>query len=145
MGTLLFEDVDDIRMHIALLVRIASADGVFHPAERRFVETIADGYAKAFGGNPFAVMEQTLSEVDADALNAWMAGISEKPRMARNLIKDMISLGYVDGRYCDKENSAVADAAKRLGVEATIVERIEKAVMGAVAAMADLSRCVNEG
>ena len=98
---------DNMRFHINALKKIAVADGQFSESEQRFIEEIAGIYCCAIPGlNPVALLESTITDEDFAKNLENLA--SFQPR-ARLLLKDLISLGHIDGDYSEPEKKLVRE------------------------------------
>ena len=123
-ATKLFETEKDIVMHIASLMRIAMADGKFLESERNYIEELAASYAKMYGTKTFDEMTGFLDGLPRQALDDWEASLCEHPITAKNLIKDMVVLGHIDGDFCKEERTLVDQFAERVNVTHKVVEEI---------------------
>ena len=123
-ATKLFETEKDIVMHIASLMRIAMADGKFLESERNYVEELAASYARMYGTKTFDEMSGLLDGLPRQALGDWEVALCEHPSTAKNLIKDMVVLGHIDGDFCMEERTLVDQFAERVHVGHEVVEKI---------------------
>ena len=125
-ATLIFESENDIVMHIAVLVRIAMADGKLLDSEKKFMTNTAILYAKAFGTKSFeAMVDECIAGLAKTAVDDWLSIVATHPSEARNLIKDMVALGYVDGDFCSNERDVVYAYSDKLNVPRKVVDEID--------------------
>ena len=145
-ATMIFQSEKDIVMHIAVLVRIAMADGKFLDSEKTFITNTASLYAGTYGTKPFEKMvDENISDLPKSAVDDWLMVIAQQPSEARNLIKDMIVLGHIDGDYCEKERNAVIDMAARLQITQDVVEKIEVSLLNLIMATKTLQSIIETG
>lgn len=138
-ATMIFKDEKDIVMHIATLVRIAMADGKFLDSEKAFIANTASLYAGAYGTKPFETMvDECIANLPKTALDEWLSNLAKHPVEAKNLVKDMIALGHVDGDYCEEERKSVCAMAACLNVKEDVVTAIEAALANLIAAARNL-------
>lgn len=127
-ATRLFDKEQDIVMHIAVLLSIAMADGQFLDVEKKFIEELAASYAAAYGTRTFDQMVDCLDGLPKSAMTEWEQSIVSKPVVVRTLLKDMITLGHVDGDFCKEERNLVNEYAKRYNVPKDVVDAIDGVV-----------------
>ncbi len=136
---MIFQDEKDIVMHIAALVRIAMADGKFLDSEKAFITNTANLYAGAYGTKPFeAMVDEYIANLPTTALDDWLSNIANHPVAAKNLVKDMIALGHVDGDFCEAEWKSVCAMAASLNVKEDVVAAIEAALANLLEAARNL-------
>lgn len=140
----LFRDEKDVLMYLSQLVRLADADGVLAPEERLFVETVATGYLKRDLTVSYDEVLKLISGFTDGETSEWFADLASRPIVARNLIKDLVSLGYADGRFCDAEFKLINEIAARIGIPESRVQMIGKAVAGALVAQENLNKSIFE-
>lgn len=125
----IFLEEKDIVMHIAVLMRIAMADGRFLDSEKMFLESVASSYTKAYGTRSFDNMvDDVITNLPVSAIDVWLKATSDRPSQARLLIKDMIALGYVDNDFCKAEREVVDKYAELLNVPKEIVDVFDKCI-----------------
>ncbi|NUP07756.1 MAG: hypothetical protein HOW73_17045 [Polyangiaceae bacterium] len=114
----------DVASYFKALKLIASADGSFPEAEQR---ALSKGMERL--GVPADVRK------DVEAFDPNGAALDEiLPKMkggglrARMLVRDAVELARADGTYAAKEKSAVATAAKLVGVDGSTLRSIESLV-----------------
>ena len=117
---------DNVRFHICTLKKIAVADGYFSESEQRFIEEVANIYCSAVPElNPVELMDSTIT--DEEFNNNLKSLASFQPR-ARLLLKDLISLGHIDGNYSDPEKKLVREIGGKLSIPEDVIEKLEVAV-----------------
>ena len=145
-ATIMFRDARDVVMHIAVLLRIAMADGKFLDAEKTFITNAASLYASTCGTKTFDKMvDDCIANLPKSALDGWMMSLEKRPVEARNLVKDMIALGCVDGEYCEEERKEVHEIATKLNVPNVVVEAIETLLLNLIKATQDLQIIIECG
>lgn len=128
---------DNIRFHICMLKKIAVADGYFSESEQRFIAETAAIYCTAIPElDPVQLMESTITDEEY-AQNLEKLS-SFQPR-ARLLLKDLISLGHIDGDYSDPEKKLVREIAGKMNVSEEIVGKLELTVEDLIKATSALN------
>ena len=145
-ATIMFADEKDIVMHIAVLLRIAMADGKFLDAEKTFITNAASLYASTCGTKTFDKMvDESIANTPKSVLDDWMLSLVKRPVEARNLVKDMVALGCVDGEYCESERKEVREIATILNVSNVVVEAIETLLLNLIKATHDIQTIIEYG
>jgi len=138
-----FKSERDVLMHIATLFKLASVDGVFSSEEENFIVALADKYSQLRETKSYGDLLNEAKEVSLEEIDVWLDSLKAQSVSARNLLKDFIVLGYVDGRYCDKETTFVKECAEKLGVSPVMVTKIEKSVLDIITALDAMKRCID--
>lgn len=100
-------------VYLAVLNRVARADGSLHEAERSFITT----QATALGLDPDAALRAL--QVDQTALAA-------APRVTKMaILRDAIVLARADGDYAESEEQRIRELAEEMGLSATDHENME--------------------
>ena len=128
---------DNIRCHICMLKKIAVADGYFSESEQRFIEEVAGIYCSSIPNlNPYQLLEATITEEEyvqnLEKLSSF------QPR-ARLLLKDLISLGHIDGDYSDPEKKLVRDIGGKMNIPEDVIAKLEGAVEDLIKATAGIN------
>ncbi len=128
---------DNIRFHICMLKKIAVADGYFSESEQRFIEEVAGIYCSSIPNlNPYQLLEATITEEEyvqnLEKLSSF------QPR-ARLLLKDLISLGHIDGDYSDPEKKLVRDIGGKMNIPEDVIAKLEGAVEDLIKATAGIN------
>lgn len=128
---------DNIRFHICMLKKIAVADGYFSESEQRFIEEVAGIYCSSIPNlNPYQLLEATITEEEyvqnLEKLSSF------QPR-ARLLLKDLISLGHIDGDYSDPEKKLVREIGGKLNIPEDVIAKLEGAVEDLIKATAGIN------
>ncbi len=145
-GTSIFKEENDIVMHIAALIRIAMADGKFLESEQVFITNLANQYASAHGTKTFDEMvDECIVKLPKEAVDDWMRSLASRPASARHLVKDMISLGHVDGEFSASERELVLSYAKMLNIPDVVVESIERHVASLISTLDALEELLTVG
>lgn len=140
----IFNEEHDIVMHIAVLVRIAMADGKFLEPEQVFITNLANQYSSAYGTKSFDQMvDECVSKLPKDVVDEWMRNLASRPTAARHLVKDMISLGCVDGEFSASERELVVSHAKMLGVSGDVVASIERHLVSLITTLNALNELLS--
>lgn len=126
MEEIKFFPKEDVCFHLSALKKLAIVDGVFHDSEKRIIDQIAQMYISFYPDLDFeTVQKMDLSE---DEYNQGLEKLKQNPFLSRLLLKDLITLGYVDGAYSELESEMVRDTAQKLNVSEDRVRLLEKAV-----------------
>ena len=117
---------DNIRFHINALKKIAVADGQFSENEQSFIEEIAGIYCCAIPGlNPVALLESTITDEEYSQDLEKLASFQSRARL---LLKDLISLGHIDGDYSDPEKKLVREIGGKMNIPEDVIGKLETAV-----------------
>ena len=117
---------DNIRFHINVLKKIAVADGRFSESEQRFIEEVAGIYCSAIPGlDPFVLMESTITDEECAQNLEKLASFQSRARL---LLKDLISLGHIDGNYSDPEKKLVREIGGKMSIPEDVIGKLEAAV-----------------
>ena len=117
---------DNIRFHINVLKKIAVADGRFSESEQRFIEEVAGIYCSAIPGlDPFVLMESTITDEEYAQNLEKLASFQSRARL---LLKDLISLGHIDGNYSDPEKKLVREIGGKMNIPEDVIGKLEAAV-----------------
>ena len=117
---------DNIRFHINTLKKIAIADGRFSESEQRFIEEVACFYCSAIQGlNPYQLMESTITDEEYAQNLEKLASFQSRARL---LLKDLISLGHIDGNYSDPEKKLVREIGGKMNIPEDVIGKLESAV-----------------
>lgn len=117
---------DNIRFHVNVLKKIAVADGRFSESEQRFIEEVAGIYCSAIPGlDPFVLMESTITDEEYAQNLEKLASFQSRARL---LLKDLISLGHIDGNYSDPEKKLVREIGGKMNIPEDVVGKLETAV-----------------
>ena len=117
---------DNIRFHINALKKIAVADGRFSESEQRFIEEVAGIYCSAIPGlDPFVLMESTITDEEYAQNLEKLASFQSRARL---LLKDLISLGHIDGDYSDPEKKLVREIGGKMNIPEDVIGKLETAV-----------------
>ena len=117
---------DNIRFHINALKKIAVADGRFSESEQRFIEEVAGIYCSAIPGlDPFVLMESTITDEEYAQNLEKLASFQSRARL---LLKDLISLGHIDGNYSDPEKKLVREIGGKMSIPEDVIGKLEAAV-----------------
>lgn len=139
-----FTKPHDILMHVAALKKLAVADGVFSSEEKAFIAAITEGYSRSIGADAIEGIKNDSETITMDEVNAWLPALADCRSSALNFVKDLISLGYADGRYSDAEHNFVKDVAAKIGIDLKSIVSIEKAIVGVIIAVDGLKKCMQE-
>lgn len=135
-----FMTEDNIRFHISTLKKIAVADGSYSESEQRFIEEIACIYCNAIPElNPMQLLESNITDEEYAQNLERLA--SFQPR-ARILLKDLISLGHVDGKYSAPEKKLVREIGGKMNIPEDVIEKLETAVEALLNATADINAVI---
>lgn len=144
--TPIFNEENDIVMHIAALIRIAMADEKFLEPEQVFITNLANQYASAYGTKTCDEMvDECVMKLPKEAVDDWMRSLATRLAPARHLVKDMIFLGHVDGEFSASERELVLSYAKMLGVSSDVVEGIERHISSLIATLGALEELLAVG
>lgn len=135
----------DVLMHIASLLCVAKADGVIRDEEKSYIMKVAASYAGLCVGKSFDEIVEHSEPINLTDVEKWQQSLSEHPKEARNLIKDMVSLGFADKDFCNHEREAVAEVASRLNVPDTTVKNIETSLVFLTQATLRLQSIIEDG
>ena len=123
METPLFRSEEDIKFHLCALRRLAFADGVFCDVEKTVLTNTIRAYCDQFPDLVFSnLIEIDFSE--EDFTNA-LERLKESPVQAKLLIKDLVTLGFVDNDYCAAERAMVANYGTKMGISLETINEIE--------------------
>lgn len=105
----------DTETYFASLISIARADGNIDNVEMGFIED----QAKLMGFDLEAACEKERSLAQID--------FSKTSALTKNtLLRDCISLAYIDGNYDGSEKKKIHDLGKKMGVSSDKISEIEK-------------------
>lgn len=121
---LLFSDVEDIKMHIAVLQQMAKADGIIKDAEQNFISNVISIYSSHIGIEETTQITEKTDELSSEAIYCWENSLKFRPVQAKNLLKDLITLGYLDMDFSNPEKDLVRDIALQAGITQDTVEKI---------------------
>ncbi|MBR6435493.1 MAG: hypothetical protein IKS45_03210 [Thermoguttaceae bacterium] len=128
---------DNIRFHICTLKKIAVADGYFSESEQRFIEEIAGIYCSSIPQlEPFELMDSSITDEEFDKN---LKALSTFQPRARLLLKDLISLGHVDGDYSEPEKKLVREIGGKMNVPEEVIDKLEVAVEKLITATAAIN------
>ena len=128
---------DNIRFHINALKKIAVADGQFSENEQRFIEEIAGIYCCAIPGlNPVALLESTITDEEYAQNLEKLASFQSRARL---LLKDLISLGHIDGDYSDPEKKLVREIGGKMSIPEDVIGKLETTVEDLLKATASIN------
>jgi len=138
----LFVTSEDAKMHLALLLHVAKADGVLADKERAFIQNTISIYSSLLGSaTPDAIFNE-IERIPFHSISDWKSSLKNHPVQSRNLIKDLITLGYVDMDFSAQEKSIVDDVAAASGISRDVVEKIADAVRMIMEATRDLTQLI---
>ena len=128
---------DNIRFHICMLKKIAVADGRFSESEQRFIEEVACFYCSAIPElNPYQLMESTITDEEYVKNLEKLASFQSRARL---LLKDLISLGHIDGEYSEPEKKLVREIGGKLSIPDDVISKLENAVEDLLKATAGIN------
>ena len=128
---------DNIRFHICTLKKIAVADGYFSESEQRFIEEVAGIYCSAIPGlDPFVLMESTITDEEYAQNLEKLASFQSRARL---LLKDLISLGHIDGDYSEPEKKLVREIGGKMSISEDVIGKMETAVEDLLKATAGIN------
>ena len=136
----IFENSNDLVMHMASLVELAHTDGKFLECEQVCLSQLAVGYASQLGNIDFNSIfrevenREPSKEIFREKLKGWQENLRHRPIAARVLLKDMVLLGYSDDEYGVEERRMVLDAATRFGISVDVLKAIEDVVFVSIEA-----------
>ena len=117
---------DNVRFNICTLKKIAVADGYFSESEQRFIEEVTSIYCSAVPElNPVELLDSTITD---EEFNKNLEALAAFQPRARLLLKDLISLGHIDGNYSDPEKKMVREIGGKLSIPEDVIEKLEVAV-----------------
>ena len=108
------------------LARLANADGVLDPEEKKFIEQVALIY-----GVPAQRVEEIL-QIDNDEEIVNAVKIIDNRRAALELIKEMCVLAHADSELSDSETLLIGKVGLAMGVELEKIEQISQWVIDRV-------------
>ena len=140
MNTPIFSSENDIKLHLCALIRIANADGNFCDREKALVNSTIGAYCTIF---PSLSAEELLAvEFSDNDFDAALERLKAAPLQARLLIKDLVTLGYIDDDYCDAERKMVAEFGTKLGIPMAIIHELEELTMDYLHTMKKLNNMI---
>ena len=117
---------NDICFHLNALKKLALADGVYHDSEKRFIDQITQMYCSSYPDLDFeALQERELSE---EEYAQGLEKLKQNILLSKLFLKDLISLGHVDGHYSDPERKRVREMATQLNISEDSIQLLEQAV-----------------
>ncbi len=140
--TPLFSEINDVKMHIALLWQIASADGVILPQEEGFIKNVLDIYSAHSALDDAAQLFEEAKAISAPEIKDWKTALCGQPVAARNLIKDLIVLAYIDQDFCESEKNQIYEIASSLGISNENADEIANAVWNVMDATNKLNHLI---
>jgi hypothetical protein len=109
-------DADERRALLLLLTSVALSDGELSESEVRFVQRFA---------LPLGIeVTDLLAAIDGTTTDAQCARL-RRPVAARIAVLELVRLAHVDEVYCQAEQRAVHEVARKLGVADRTAQRIE--------------------
>ena len=117
---------EDIRFHLSALKKLAMADGVYADSEKRFIEQIAQTYRTSFPELDIEALQNR--ELSDEEYAKGLESLKQDALRAKLFLKDLISLGYVDGDYSEPERKLVREIAAKINISEESVDLLEKAV-----------------
>ena len=128
---------DNIRFHINTLKKIAVADGSFSKSEQRFIEEVACFYCSAIPElDPYQLLEATITDEEYAQNLEKLASFQSRARL---LLKDLISLGHIDGKYSDPEKKLVREIGGKMSIPEDVIGKLETAVEDLLKATASIN------
>lgn len=118
--------VEDIRFHLSALKKLAMADGDYADSEKRFIEQVAQTYKASFPDLDIEALQER--EFSDEEYAQGLDSLKQNMLRAKLFLKDLISLGYVDGDYSKPERKLVREIAAKINVTDESVDLLEKAV-----------------
>jgi uncharacterized tellurite resistance protein B-like protein len=120
--------VEQRRAFLAALLYIATIDDEFHPTEREFVQRTME--ASQLPEEDRAAVLKTLEvRPPIDEILRPLVGTPT----AKLLVRELVSLAYVDGAYVGSERSGVAAIAAKLGLQRDWLATVEAWVADGIA------------
>lgn len=116
----------DICFHLNALKKLAMADGVFDDSEKRFIDQITQKYCLSYTNLDFESLQNR--ELTDEEYAQGLEKLKQNPLMSKLLLKDLISLGHVDGNYSEPERKRVREMGALLNISEESIQRIEQAV-----------------
>lgn len=138
----LFDTDRDVLMHIAVLMRMAMADGRFLPSEQQYIEDTAEVYAQMYAGSSFGDLAERAGQVSKQDQEDWCKSLASRPVKAKNLVKDLVTLGNIDGDFCLEERNLVYEISASFGLDKSIVDDIVRAVLDVMASSLRLNALI---
>lgn len=138
----LFDNDCDVLMHIAVLMRLAMADGRFLPSERKYIEDLAEVYAQTHTSCSFERLTERIGQLSEHDQTDWCKSLASRPVKAKNLVKDLVTLGNIDGDFCLEERNLVYEISASFGLDKSTVDDIARAVLDVMASSLRLNALI---
>ena len=103
------------------LVAMAWADGQIAPGETEWIEQVFDQLQVDED-----LKERLLSSPQALPSGEELRRVLETPQDREDLLRILTTLSLADGTTCSREMSMLGDLARRLGVDAALLEEIRQ-------------------
>jgi hypothetical protein len=107
---------NDALIYIKSLISIAKSNGTFDKDEKEFVMYNAELQGIEID-NDMLSQNHSLDDLGVDSLSDGIKKL---------IIRDCITLGYIDGDYCDEERKIVSEICAKFQLDKNTPEIIEK-------------------
>ncbi len=140
--TPLFSEANDVKMHIALLWHVALTDGKVLDSETTFIDNVVKIYASHLGIASDNDIMKAAKSAPENEIVLWKETLKQRPVQARNLIKDLITLAYVDNEFGEAEKYFIGGFASCLGVPNEDFRKMAEAIFQLMTATKTLEQLI---
>ena len=140
MRKIVFRNIQELGEYVAALVCVAKADNDFSEVERQFIEGVVTLYGAEL---PSVNAKKMIAEAIGRHLEDIGSVFKHEPVKSRMLVRDLIILGHVDGKYTDDERCVVHKLAESLNIPQDEFERLQMAVIQQAEAEAVIDQIIN--
>lgn len=140
MKKVAFKNIRELGEYVAALVCVGKADNDFSDVERLFIEGVVTLYGAEL---PCVNAKKIIAEAIGRHLEDIGSVFKHEPVKSRMLIRDLIILGHVDGKYTDDERCVVHKLAESLNIPQDEFERLQMAVIQQAEAEAVIDQIIN--
>ncbi len=139
----IFNTKKDVCNYVAMLKKMAMADGYADASENTYIADTVKAYAVVFDFESPEELSKQAELIQESELELWLDNLSGKAK--RNLVKDLIALAICNKEYADKELDMVKKISARLGVSEKIVQQMTGTLELLVTATEKLQNIVDNG
>lgn len=131
--------------YIATLVNQVNADGIVRADEIKYLKDITNFYSKIYGSFEYEDMMIKIQQLSNDDWNDWKTKMQTNPVVVRSLLRDMITLSYVDMDFNHLEKKAIDSFAREMNIPTATVDRLIKLVQENISSAIALNNIVING